>query len=40
MSILSDVDSNNWIKFDNDLFDVPMGIYMGAEVCDLIELFY
>ena len=38
-SILSDIEGNTWTKADNDLFDVPMGSYMGAEICDLIGLF-
>ena len=40
-SILSDIESNIWTKTGNDLFDVPMGSYMGdnAEMFDLIGLF-
>ena len=28
-----------WIKKDNSSFDVTMGSYDGAEVCDLVGLF-
>ena len=28
-----------WIKKDNDLFDVTMGAYDGAEVCELVGLY-
>ena len=30
---------NTWIKKNNSLFDVTMGSYDGAEVCDLIGLY-
>ena len=30
---------NAWIKRDNELFDVTMGSYDGAEVCELVGLF-
>ena len=39
ISVLSDVDGYNWIKADNEMFDVAMGSYMGAEICDLIGLY-
>ena len=39
MSVLSDADGLNWTKNGNETFDVAMGSYMGAEICDLIGLF-
>ena len=39
ISILSDLDGNTWTKADNNSFDVPMGSYMGAEICDLVGLY-
>ena len=32
-------DNSHWIKKKNSNFDVPMGSYDGAEVCDLCGLF-
>jgi hypothetical protein len=32
-------DDKPWIKRDGTLFDVTMGSYDGAEVCDLIGLY-
>ena len=29
-------DHQNWIKRDNRLFDVTIGVYNGAEVCELV----
>ena len=29
-----------WMKKGSDLFDVSMGAYDGAEVCELIGIFY
>ena len=29
-------DQHTWIKRDSGLFDVMMGAYNGAEVCDLV----
>ena len=28
-----------WIKKESELFDVMMGAYYGAEVCELVEIF-
>ena len=28
-----------WIKKESELFDVTMGAYDGAEVCELVEIF-
>ena len=28
-----------WMKKGSDLFDVSMGVYDGAEVCELIAIF-
>ena len=40
MSILSDSNGAEWIKKnDTSNFDVAMGSYMGAEICDLIGLY-
>ena len=40
MNVLSDSNCKEWIKKnDTNNFDVPMGSYMGAEICDLIGLF-
>ena len=30
---------DTWIKKNNELFDVTMGAYDGAEVCELVGLF-
>ena len=38
-SFLFDLDSNPWVKKDNSMFDVTMGSYDGAEVCELVGLF-
>ena len=38
-SIRSDLKVNIWTNADNNLFDVAMGSYMGAEICDLIGIF-
>ena len=38
LSILTDDNGSNWIKKDDHMFDVTMGSYMGAEVCDLVGL--
>ena len=32
-------DGNTWIKKDNYMFDVTMGSFDGAEVCELVGLF-
>ena len=29
-------DKQIWIKRDNGLFDVTIGVYYGAEVCELV----
>ena len=39
ISVLSDADGSNWIKVSNEMFDVAMDRYMGAEICDFIGLF-
>ena len=31
--------SSTWIKKDGNLFDVTMGSYDGAEICELVGLF-
>eukprot|EP00794_Sanderia_malayensis_P017157 gene17157-biopygen14763 len=31
-------DNNAWVKKDNRNFDVTMGSYDGAEVCELVGL--
>ena len=31
--------SSTWIKKDGNLFDVTMGSYEGAEICELVGLF-
>ena len=39
-TILTDLSGNLWKKkHNNDLFDVPMGSFHGAEVCDLVGLY-
>ena len=39
-TVLTDMEGNVWRKKDSDgLFDVAMGSYMGAEVCDLLGLY-
>ena len=30
---------NVWVKQDNSKFDVSMGSYDGAELCDLVGLY-
>ena len=37
-SLLFD-DSSSWVKRENEMFDVTMGLYDGAEVCELVGLF-
>ena len=32
-------DGNTWVKKGNQLFDVTMGSYDGAEICELVGLF-
>ena len=32
-------DSSTWVKKTNEAFDVAMGSYDGAEVCELVGLF-
>ena len=32
-------DSSSWVKRENEMFDVTMGSYDGAEVCELVGLF-
>ena len=32
-------ENRNWIKSEDSLFDVPMGSFFGAELCDLIGLY-
>ena len=40
MSVLSDTNGRGWTKKnDSNNFDVAMGSYMGAEICDLIGLY-
>ena len=40
MSALSDSKGVEWVKKnDTNNFDVPMGSYMGAEICDLLGLY-
>ena len=38
MSLLFDKD-NVWVKKDNSEFDVTMGSYDGAELCELVDLY-
>ena len=37
-SVLFDLNNNPWIKKGNSTFDVTMGSYDGAEVCELVGL--
>ena len=40
MSILSDSNGTEWVKTnDTSSFNVDMGGFMGAEICDLIGLY-
>ena len=39
-TLLFDNDNQTWEKTNNiNLFDIPMGSFMGAEICDLIGLY-
>ena len=33
-------DGSHWTKKQSPEFDVPMGSYDGAEVCDIVGLFF
>ena len=33
------VDGEPWVKKGNDIFDVGMGFYDGAEICELVGLY-
>ena len=33
-------DDTPWVKSGNEEFDVPMGSYDGAEVCELVGFFF
>ena len=41
MNVLSDPNGREWInKNDTNNFDVAMGSYIGAEICDLIGIYF